>query len=57
MTNGSFTNFWFVGSKNSFVILESQTLNSYSTLYPAIDGIELANEKSIVYYKKEKKSK
>ena len=54
MKNGSFTNSWFVGSRNSFVILESRTLNSHA-LYPAIEGIELANKKSIIYYKKEKK--
>ena len=49
--NGSFTNFWFVGSRHSFVILQSRTLNS---LHPAIEGVELANEGSIIYYKKEK---
>ena len=55
MKNGSFTNFWFVGSRNSFGILDSRTLNSYSALYPAIEGIELAYQKSIIYYKKGKK--
>ena len=26
----------------------------YMYVYPAIDGIELANDKSIIYYKEEK---
>ena len=54
----SFRNFWFVGSRNSFVILESQTLNSYSALYPAIEGIELNWQmKNPLYITKKKKSK
>ena len=33
MENGGFTNFWFAGSRNSFVIHESRTLNSNYNLY------------------------
>ena len=45
MKNESFTTFWFVGSTNWFMIHESRTLNSYSALYAAIEGIELGKWK------------
>ena len=41
MKNGSFKNFWFVGSRNWFVIHESGTLNSDSDILQDCSSVRI----------------